>query len=115
MLKEPQENKKGDPQVISLKTALAQILAKIDSPKLMDFGCGKGTLIPILSDIPDFKDKKGVYIGINKPEIGDEIRIAFMKSNFYKNPGSDLLNYEDFISKIDEIGCKHYYNQKCYP
>jgi hypothetical protein len=34
-----------------------------------------------LSDIPDFKDKKGVYIGVNKPEIEDEIRIAFMKSS----------------------------------
>ncbi len=101
--KELLENKKGDPQVISLKTALAQILAEIDTPILMDFGCGNGTLIPILSDIPDFKDKKGVYVGINKPEIGDEIRIAFTKSGFYKNPGSELLNYEEFISKIDEI------------
>ena len=101
--KELRENKKGDPQVISLKTALTQILAEIDTPKLMDFGCGKGTLIPILSDIPDFNDKKGVYIGINKPEIEDEIRIAFTKSGFYKNPGSELLNYEEFISKIGEI------------
>ena len=103
--KELRETKKGDPQVISLKTALTQLLAEIDTPKLMDFGCGKGTLIPLLSDIPDFKDKKGVYIGINKPEIGDEISIAFTKSGFYKNPGSELLNYEEFISKIDEIAC----------
>jgi len=104
-LKDTQENKKGDPQVISLKTALTQILAEIDTPKLMDFGCGKGTLIPILSDIPDFKTKKGAYIGVNKPEIEDEIRIAFTKSGFYKNPGSDLLNYEEFISKSDEMVC----------
>ena len=103
--KELLENKMGDPQVISLKTALTHILAEINTPKLMDFGCGKGTLIPILSDIPDFEDKNGVYIGINKPEIEDEIRIAFTKSGFYKNPGSELLNYEEFISKIDEVKC----------
>jgi hypothetical protein len=103
--KELLENKMGDPQVISLKTALTHVLAEIDTPKLMDFGCGKGTLIPILSNILDFKDKNGVYIGINKLEIADEIRIAFTKSGFYKHLGSDLLNYEEFISKSDEIAC----------
>ena len=101
--KELRENKKGDPQVISLKTALTQILAEIDTPKLMDFGCGKGTLIPILSDIPDFKDKRGMYIGVNMPEIEDDVMTAFVKSGFYKDPGSELLDYEAFISKIDEM------------
>ena len=105
--KEPGESnecKKGDPQIISLKTGLSSILTEIKLPKLIDFGCGKGTLIQILTDIQGFKTKNGAYIGINKTEIGENVSVAFVKSGFYKNHGSLLLNYEDFL-KSNDINC----------
>ena len=105
--KEPGESsecKKGDPQIISLKTSLSSILTEIKLPKLIDFGCGKGTLIQILTDIQGFNTKNGAYIGINKTEIGEDVSVAFVKSGFYKNHESLLLNYEDFL-KSNDINC----------
>ena len=93
---EIESNKEWDPQIISLKTALSTIFSELISPVLMDFGCGKGTLIPLLQEMPDFVKKKGVYIGINAPEIGENLSSKFVLSGFYKNPGSLLLNYNDF-------------------
>lgn len=98
---EQKEQKKGDPQQISLKTALVQILKDIKSPKILDFGCGNGTLIPILQSIPDFSNNNGIYVGVNNLDIGDEISQAFVKSNFYKNQGSILSNYSDFLKMKD--------------
>lgn len=95
------ENKDGDPQVISLKTILTQILSEIESPIVMDFGAGKGTLIPILHEIQEFKN--GAYIAINRPIIGEELEQKFVKYKFYKNPKSELISFEDFFAYGNDV------------
>lgn len=96
------KNKRGDPQIVSLKTVLAGILSETNYPKIMDFGCGKGTLIHTLHEISNFTNKKWVYIGINK-EIGKDLIDTF--SQLCKmNHESQLLKYSDFL-EIDKIDC----------
>ena len=90
-------NKNGDPQVISLKTALTQIISEIDSPVVMDFGAGKGTLIPLLAEIQGFENENGTYIAVNKPVIEDDLKLLFTEYDFYRKPNSRLIDFEDFF------------------
>ena len=90
---------KADPQLISLKTALTHILEDMNSKKILDFGCGKGTLIPILCDILKSNDYNCIYIGVNVPEIEDDLRLTFTKSCLFGKEGSTLLNFSDFLEK----------------
>ncbi|RZB28839.1 MAG: hypothetical protein AEth_01715 [Candidatus Argoarchaeum ethanivorans] len=92
---------RADPQLISLKTALTQILEDMNLIKILDFGCGKGTLIPILCDILKCNDYNCTYIGVNVPEIEDELKLTFSNSCFFGKEGSTLLNFSDFLENRD--------------
>ena len=92
---------RADPQLIALKTALTQILEGMNLIKILDFGCGKGTLIPMLCDISKYNDYNCSYIGVNVPEIEDELKLTFVKSCFFEKEESILLNFSDFLEKRD--------------
>lgn len=98
---EQSEIGRADPQLISLKTVLTQILEGMNLKKLLDFGCGKGTLIPILCDILKSNGYNCTYIGVNVPEIEDELKSTYMNSCFFGKKGSTLLNFSDFLENRD--------------
>lgn len=86
-----------DPQLNSVFMTLIEEITKSASGALIDIGCGKGTLLERLSEIPEFVESDWIYVAVDFDEMLVEVQAVAKKKRL--NRRVELLTIDEFYQE----------------